>query len=145
MEPSPGPASPATPEAPPPAPFDAFVGLRVLESGPDRVVTELNVRPELFQPYGITHGGVYCAVVESTASIGADSWAQQRGGRIVGVSNHTDFLRSTSGGTLRAQARPVQRGRLQQLWQVHIHDDQDRHIARGTVRFVNLPPDRQSG
>ena len=57
---------------------------------------------------------------------------------MVGVSNHTDFLRAVRGGELRAEATPLSRGRTTQLWQVEIVDEQDRLIAHSKVRLQNL-------
>ncbi|HZQ30373.1 MAG TPA: PaaI family thioesterase, partial [Mycobacterium sp.] len=62
-------------------------------------------------------------------------------GTVVGVSNHTDFLRSARDGRLTAVGTPIHRGRLQQLWLVEITDEQGRLVARGQVRLQNLPPD----
>ncbi len=113
------------------------LGLRLDEAGPDRVVMSWTVGPQHLQPYGIVHGGVYCSVVESSASIGAAVWFGDRG-KVVGVANHTNFLRSAGEGTLTATATPLHRGRSQQLWLVEITDDQQRAIARGEVRLQNL-------
>ena len=113
------------------------LGLRLDEVGPDRVVMSWTVSEQHLQPYGIVHGGVYCSVVESSASVGAAAWFGERG-RVVGVSNHTNFLRSVREGTLTATATPIHRGRSQQLWLVDITDDQQRTIARGEVRLQNL-------
>ena len=74
------------------------LGLGLDEAGPDRVVMSWTVGPEHLQPYGIVHGGVYCSVVESSASIAAALWFGERG-RVVGVANHTNFLRSAREGT----------------------------------------------
>jgi 1,4-dihydroxy-2-naphthoyl-CoA hydrolase len=117
--------------------FDGLVGIRVTEATPDRVVLEWDVRPEHHQPYGIVHGGVYCTVVESAASIGAGTWFGDRG-TVVGVSNHTDFLRAVRDGRLTATATPIHRGRSQQLWLVDIRDADHRMVARGQVRLQNL-------
>jgi uncharacterized protein (TIGR00369 family) len=57
---------------------------------------------------------------------------------LLGISNHTDFLRPVREGTLRAEATPLARGRTTQLWQVAISDDQDRLVAHGRVRLINL-------
>jgi 1,4-dihydroxy-2-naphthoyl-CoA hydrolase len=117
--------------------FVDLLGMEFVEVGPDRVVLRWTVRPELHQPYGILHGGVHCAAIETAASIAAGSWFGDRGS-VVGVSNQTDFLRAVRDGTLTATATPVHRGRLQQLWQVEIRDDDDRLVARGQVRLQNL-------
>ncbi|MEU7932489.1 PaaI family thioesterase [Micromonospora echinofusca] len=119
--------------------FVALLGLELDEVGGDRVVIRWQVRPELHQPFGIQHGGVYCSVAETAASIGGALWLGERG-RVVGVSNQTDFLRAVHDGELTAVGTPVHRGRSQQLWQVEITDADARLVARGQVRLQNLYP-----
>jgi 1,4-dihydroxy-2-naphthoyl-CoA hydrolase len=117
--------------------FVGLMGLKFTEVTPDRVVIEWQVTPQLHQPYGILHGGVHCAVVETAASIAGQVWLGDRG-NVVGVSNQTDFLRAVRDGTLTAVATPVHRGRLQQLWLVEITDEPGRLVARGQVRLQNI-------
>lgn len=113
------------------------LGFRLSEAGPDRVVLSWTVGPEHLQPYGIVHGGVYCAAAEASASIGAALWYGERG-KVVGAANHTNFLRSVRDGRIVATATPVHRGRSQQLWQIEMTDANDRLVARGEVRLQNL-------
>jgi uncharacterized protein (TIGR00369 family) len=121
-----------------PTGLESTLGFHYDEVTPDRVVISWTNGPQHLQPYGIVHGGVHCSVVESAASIGAATWFMDRG-QVVGVSNHTNFLRATrEGERLVATATPVHRGRSQQLWQVDIVDDQQRLVARGEVRLQNL-------
>ncbi len=117
--------------------FDRLIGLQYVHAGPDRVELRLPVTPQLLQPYGIVHGGVLCALVETAGSVGAALWFADRG-NVVGVANHTDFLRATRDGTLVAVGTPIHRGRTQQLWLVEISDEQDRLVARGQLRAANL-------
>ncbi|WP_194823617.1 MULTISPECIES: PaaI family thioesterase [unclassified Micromonospora] len=122
---------------------DGLVGLLGLsfdEASGDRVVIRWKVRPELHQPAGILHGGVYCAVVETVGSVGGTLWLGDRGS-VVGVSNQTDFLRAVREGELVAVGTPVHRGRSQQLWQVEITDAEGRLVSRGQVRLQNLTRD----
>ncbi|HET9876430.1 MAG TPA: PaaI family thioesterase [Mycobacterium sp.] len=122
-------------------PFDDEIGLVFTELGPDGARAQLEVQPKLWQPTGIVHGGVYCTIVESMASLSAYVWlAQQGGGNVVGVNNNTDFLRAISSGTVCAVSTPIHRGRRQQLWLVTITDSDDRMVARGQVRLQNLDP-----
>jgi len=114
------------------------LGFNFDEAGPDRVVLSWTAGPEHLQPYGIVHGGVYCAAAETSASIGAALWFGDRG-KVVGASNHTNFLRAVRDGErVIATATPIHRGRSQQLWQVDMRDEQDRLVARGEVRLQNL-------
>ncbi|WP_431934201.1 PaaI family thioesterase [Micromonospora sp. RP3T] len=120
--------------------YVALLGLELDEVSADRVVIRWRVRPELHQPHGIQHGGVYCSVVETAASVGGSLWLGDRG-RVVGVSNQTDFLRAVRDGELTAVGTPVHRGRSQQLWLVEITDSDARLVARGQVRLQNLTAD----
>jgi 1,4-dihydroxy-2-naphthoyl-CoA hydrolase len=117
-----------------------LLGLRLDEVTPDRVVISWTITPEQHQPFGLLHGGVHCVVVETVASVGGHAWYTGRspGGQVVGVSNQTDFFRAVSAGDLVAVGTPLHRGRLQQLWQAEIRDDQQRLVARGQVRLQNL-------
>ncbi len=117
--------------------FAGLLGLEFLEATGDRVVIRWRVRPELHQPYGILHGGVHCAVVETAASVAGALWLGEAG-QVVGVANQTDFLRAVRDGELTATAVPVHRGRSQQLWLVEIVDERARLVARGQVRLQNL-------
>ena len=117
----------------------ALLGLKLDEVSGDRVVIRWEVSPELHQPFGIQHGGVYCAVVETAASVGGSLWFGDRG-TVVGVSNQTDFFRAVRDGELTAVGTPVHRGRSQQLWQVEITDSDGRLVSRGQVRLQNLTP-----
>jgi 1,4-dihydroxy-2-naphthoyl-CoA hydrolase len=122
------------------APFDDELGLHFTELSPDRVRARLEVTPKLLQPMGLVHGGVYCSMIESMASVAAYTWlnAHGDGGNVVGVNNNTDFLRSIGSGTVSGTGEPIHRGRRQQLWLVTITDDGDRVVARGQVRLQNL-------
>lgn len=121
------------------APFDTEIGLKFTELSPDGARAQLEVIPKLLQPMGLVHGGVYCSIVESMASVSAYTWLATRGGgNVVGVNNNTDFLRSIGSGTVHGRTEPIHRGRRQQLWLVTITDDDERVVARGQVRLQNL-------
>jgi 1,4-dihydroxy-2-naphthoyl-CoA hydrolase len=117
--------------------FIKLVGLRIEQASGDRVVLTCPVTPDLHQPFGLVHGGVYATLAETAASVGGSLWFGDRG-KVVGVSNHTDFLRAVRRGELRAEATPLSRGRTTQLWQVEVADEQGRLIAHAKVRLQNL-------
>ncbi|MTV25736.1 PaaI family thioesterase [Nitriliruptoraceae bacterium ZYF776] len=91
------------------------------------------------QPMGIVHGGVWCSVIESAASLGAALHGARDGKVLVGVSNSTDFLRQHRTGRIDAVAEPIHVGRTQHLWQVHLCRATDgKVVARGQVRMQAL-------
>lgn len=134
------------PDAAVPSPFDAAfdseIGLIYTETSPDGVKAHLTVTAKLHQPTGIVHGGVWCSMIESMASVSAYLWLTENGGgNVVGVNNNTDFLRAITEGTAYGVSEPIHRGRRQQLWLVTVRNADDRLIARGQVRLQNLGPE----
>ena len=110
----------------------------------DEVRAELTVGPQHLQSYGIVHGGVHSGVIETLASIGAYLFAQESGNHVVGLENHTSFIRAVrTGSKLHAVATPVTRGRQTQVWEGKVLDEHDHVVATGRVRLLCLQPAQQ--
>ena len=121
--------------------YNLAMGLRFVRATAEEVVAECDVGPQHHQPHGIVHGGVYAGIVETVASVGAGIYAMQRGQSVVGLENHTSFLRAVRSGTLQATARPLTRGRRTQVWEGTITDADGRVAATGRVRLLCLEAD----
>ena len=120
--------------------FMAATGLELDEVTGTRVAGHIEVGPQHHTPWGVVHGGVYCTVVESAASVGASTAVADRGQFSVGVNNSTDFLRPMTTGRLDVVAEPVQQGKTLQLWLVTLTRTEDgKAVARGQVRLQNVP------
>ena len=116
-------------------------GMVLVEASADRVVATLEVSERHHQGYGIVHGGVYCSVVETLASIGAALHASRHGSAVAGLENSTSFIRSVREGKVTATATPITRGRRSQLWQVEILTEDGKLVATGKVRLHVFQPD----
>jgi 1,4-dihydroxy-2-naphthoyl-CoA hydrolase len=120
--------------------FVAASGFVVAEFGGDRVTGHVDLGPDQHTPWGVVHGGVYCTIIESAASIGASAAVLDRGQFAVGVNNQTDFLRPASAGRVDVLAEPISQGRTLQLWLVTLtRADDGKTVARGQVRLQNVP------
>ena len=121
------------------SPFVAAMKFEVTEATGTRVTGQVDLGPDQHTPWGVVHGGVYCAVIESAASIGASAAVADRGQFAVGVNNSTDFIRAMTEGRIDVVAEPIQQGRTQQLWQVLLtRADDGKLVARGQVRLQNV-------
>jgi 1,4-dihydroxy-2-naphthoyl-CoA hydrolase len=110
--------------------FAALIGMQDFAPGDDGALTAtVPVRPELLQPFGLVHGGVYAAIAETLASIGTFLGVHEQGMAAMGLSNSTSFLRPILSGTIHADARPLHRGRTTWLWDVTCSDDEGRTCA----------------
>jgi len=133
-------ARPAT-EARRPGPESAFVagiGLELEELSRTRVVGHIQLGSDHHTPWGIVHGGVYAAAIESAASLGASSAVKEKGQIAVGLTNITHFLRQLTSGRVSVIALALNQGRTQQLWQVDITESEGRLIAHGELRLQNI-------
>lgn len=118
--------------------LDGELGVAYAVLTSDKVVATFTITEKHLQPFGIPHGGIYCAVHESTASVAGQMWFGDKG-IIVGTNNSTDFIRQAKlGDTISVTATPIHRGRTQQLWHLDSTDQDGRLIAQGQVRLANL-------
>ncbi len=118
--------------------FVKGAALVISEIGPDEVTGHIDAGPQHHTPWGMVHGGVYAAAVETACSIGASVAADPAGQFAVGLSNHTDFLRAHGEGRLDVRAVPVHQGRTGQLWHCDITREDGKLVAQGRVRLQNV-------
>lgn len=116
--------------------FDRHCGVELVETSPDRVLAAAPVVPELLQPTGVVHGGVYAAIAEGTASLGCNCAIRDRGLFALGMSNATSFMRPVSAGKIHAEARPVHVGVTTAVWDVELRDDAERLCAVSRVTLA---------
>ena len=58
--------------------LDALLGLQITDIDDDGAVTAtLEIDSRHHQPFGIVHGGIYCAVAESVASTSAGKYIER--------------------------------------------------------------------
>ena len=120
--------------------FLRISGLRIEEISGREVRGWIDLDEQHHTPWGVVHGGVYAAAVESAASLGASAAVRDREQFAVGVNNNTDFLRPVTHGRVDVVAEPIMQGKGQQLWQVVITRAEDgKEVARGKVRLQNVP------
>ncbi len=121
--------------------FMRILGLSFEEIGPERVTASFETGPDHHQPWGLVHGGVFTAAIETVATTGAYQAVKDRGQLAVGVNNVTDFMRPHQQGRLDVVAEPLQQTKTQQLWQAVITREDGKTVARGQVRLQNIAAD----
>lgn len=121
------------------SPFILYAAFRPTGITAEKVTGVMDLGPEQHTPWGVVHGGVYSAAVESAASLGATAAVAESGRIAVGISNSTDFLRSFHSGRLDVEAVPVHHGRRHQVWQVSLVSAADGAlVAIGRVRLESI-------
>ncbi len=118
--------------------FNTLIGLEFTSASYEKVCAKVPVKPELYQPYGLVHGGVYASIIETLASVGAAMNALPLERTTVGLENCTSFLKGVRSGALHGEAVPLTRGKRTHVWEVSITDDEERLVASGRVRMICL-------
>lgn len=119
--------------------FDRTMGFRMVRASPDEVVLEYDAEERHHQPYGIVHGGVHAAAVETVCSTGAGLYARSQGlAGVVGIENHTSFIRAVRRGRVRVVGKPLTRGRRSQVWEATARNEEGKIVSTGRVRLLCL-------
>jgi 1,4-dihydroxy-2-naphthoyl-CoA hydrolase len=127
--------TPTTPEGT----LESALGFELLEVGPELATGRAAVGPNLLQPFGLVHGGVYAAMAESLASVGTYVAVKDAGNIAVGLSNNTSFMRPVTSGHVHGTARPRHSGRTTWVWDVDMSDDDGRLCATSRVTIAVRP------
>lgn len=117
----------------PVSPFDHHYGLELEHCDARLVRARVPVRPQITQPLGMVHGGVYAAIAETLASMGTNAGVVEHGNVALGQSNACSFLRPISEGAIHATATVRHSGISTWVWDVELHDDHARLCALGRV------------
>ena len=117
------------------------LGIRVIETSPDRVVLEMDVTPRVHQPMGLLHGGASSVLAETAASLGAYLNCDPEREFAVGTDLNISHLRARKDGTVTATATPVRKGRTLHVWNIQIADQDgvDVAVARCTLAIRPVP------
>ena len=122
--------------------FANLIGMEGIAQRDDgAVVATVPVRPDLLQPFGLVHGGVFASIAETLASFGTFAAVYEQGMVAMGLANSTNFLRPMFSGTIHAAARPFHRGRTTWLWDVEMRDDDGRLCATTRMTIAVRPQD----
>lgn len=117
----------------------AALGIEYLEVGPELARARMAVTEAVMQPFGIVHGGALTALAESITSLATYLGVKDQGMLAMGQANDTSFLRPISAGHVTATARRRHGGRTTWVWDVELHDDDERLCALSRMTVAVRP------
>ncbi|QQR82042.1 MAG: hotdog fold thioesterase [Deltaproteobacteria bacterium] len=105
------------------------LGIKIIELTKDKVVGTMPVDHRTHQPYGLLHGGASVALAETVASVGGMISVLDQGKWVVGLEINANHLSSVRSGIVTATGTPIHQGRSTQVWEIKIHDEQQKLIC----------------
>jgi 1,4-dihydroxy-2-naphthoyl-CoA hydrolase len=112
-------------------PFAGYLGLGLDEASADRVVARLPWGPNLCTAAGIMHGGVLMSLADTAGAL-VTYLGLPEGATTATITSTSQLFRPVTGGTVRAVAVPLHRGRTTVTAQTTLHDSENRLIAQTT-------------
>ena len=97
------------------------LGIRFVETEKDRIVAELEVRPELLTVGGALHGGTLMAFADTIGAAGTVV-NLAAGQNTATLESKTNFFAAVRSGTVRAESTPLHKGKRTHVWQTRVTD-----------------------
>lgn len=108
--------------------FAAQLGMRFVETGPDRVVAEMEIRDSLRTLGGALHGGALMALADTLGGTAATLNLPPGAGTAT-IESKTNFFAAGKGGVVRAETTPLHKGRSTTVWQTRVTDESGRLLS----------------
>ena len=105
-----------------------LLGIRFVETSPERVVAELTIRDELRTVGGALHGGTLMAFAD-TVGAAATFVNLPAGAGTTTLESKTNFFAACREGTVRAESTPLHRGKRTHVWQTRLTDPNGRLLS----------------
>lgn len=111
-------------------PFSKLMGVKISEATPEKLLGQIEVRPELCTSGGIMHGGAIMAFADAMGAIGAFITLPEGAKGTTTIESKTNFLGAAPvGETVEAETVPVKTGKTLSVWQTRIRLANGRDVA----------------
>jgi uncharacterized protein (TIGR00369 family) len=117
-----------------------YLGVKLVEFGPGKLVATMEVRPELLTPFGTLHGGVIAGVVDHV--LGCVLYPlMQRGQWAATTEFKLNYLAPVRQGTLRAESTVLSLTKRTAVVRIEVtNDGRTACLAQGTVLVADPQP-----
>ncbi len=118
------------------SPFYIHLGMEVVEAGDGRASLRLPVKNELKNLYGILHGGVIAALLDSSCSIAVGTLLGPDEAAVT-LDQRINYIANVRDGVLYGEGRALHKGRFTGVGQAEVRDQDGNLVAAGmTTSFV---------
>jgi len=109
--------------------FPGLMGIRLTRVEPDRVVAEMEVRPDLCTVGGILHGGAVMALADTLGAVGT-ALNLAPGQRTTTTDSSTKFVAGAKvGSRVTGESVALHRGRTTMVWETSIRNTEGKLCA----------------
>ncbi len=118
----------------------SHIGIEFVEIGDDYLKARMPVDQRTKQPFGILHGGASVVLAETVGSCAANMVVEYPKEIFVGQEINANHIRPVSSGHVTGTARPLHIGKSSQVWDIKIHDDQEKLVCVSRITTALFKP-----
>lgn len=116
-----------------------LLGIEFTEIGDDYLKARMKVGERTRQIHGILHGGATCVLAETAGSFASLMCVDLDKNYAVGSILTANHLRPVDSGYVTATCRPVHLGRSKHVWDILVHADSGKLIAKCELTCAVTP------
>ena len=113
--------------------------IEFIDFGDNSIVARMPVKPRVYQPDGVLHGGATVALAESVGSFAAHIFSNLQEVFVRGIEINANHIKSVKDGYVYARASFVHKGKTTQLLEIKITDEQNNLISLCKLTTITLP------
>ena len=113
--------------------------IEFVDVGEDFLSARMPVTPKVHQIHGLLHGGATVALAETVGSAAVPVLSQDPTVSIVGIEISANHLKSVSSGYVTATAKPLRMGKIIQLIEIRVTDEEDNLISHCKLSTFSRP------
>jgi uncharacterized protein (TIGR00369 family) len=103
----------------------AHLGMHFVEVGPNKVISELELKENLATVGGAVHGGTLMALADTVGAAGTAAM----GLRTATLESKTNFFAAALSGKVRAESTALHKGKRTHVWQTRVTDENGRLLS----------------
>lgn len=105
------------------------LGIQLVEVRPGYLCAQFEIAPHHIAANGYLHAGSVVTLADTACGFGCFASLPEGANSFTTVELKSNFLRTTTKGIVRAEARLIHDGRRTQVWDATVLDDQARALA----------------
>lgn len=118
----------------------ANLGIEYTEVGDDYLCARMPVDERTIQPFGVLHGGSSVLLAETLGSVAANHCLIRDNLMAVGLDINANHIRPVPAGqNVYGKASAVHIGATTQVWQIHIHNEQNKLVCSSRITMAVVP------
>lgn len=106
-----------------------YMGIEIVDLAAGFLIARMKVCDHHLATNGYLHAGSVVTLADTSCGFGCIANLPEDGLNFTTVELKSNFMRSTTGGSIRSEAKLVHAGRRTQVWDATVLDDSDRMLA----------------